>query len=268
MNNTLQGSSNAEYHANRSHLSSSQLKLILENPEQFYQEVVLGNKTNSNNDVFLEGHLTHSLILEPEKVNQEYAVFEGLRRSGKAYEDFIASPENANKKPVTKAMFLRSQKRLEAHKAHPASEILHKGGISEYTMVAELLGVPVKARADRIVFNEDASRIIDVKTTSMPSGREFFAETVKQYKYELSAALYCKIAEFVHNRPFEFYWEVHSKADEGVEFYKMSSSTSEKGYGLVVQALTLYKHCKETGIWAAPESKQKVNDSIYEILEV
>lgn len=86
--NILQGSSNLEYHADRTSLSSSNLKTILEDPHKFYNEWVLGNKkVEEEKPYFIEGHFTHTLLLEPELVSN-YVVYPGLRKHGAAFEQF------------------------------------------------------------------------------------------------------------------------------------------------------------------------------------
>lgn len=247
--NFLTGTSNADYHADRSHLSSSGLKLLLASPEQFYAEYVLGQRAQGDSPAFAEGTLVHSLILEPHLVEGEYAIFPGLRKSGKLWELFQA--EHAGRKIVSAAQMLRCEALARSYQNTRLAVELVSGGHSEHSMVSEILGVPVKARADYININK--RYIVDVKTTSSPTGTDFFKETIKQYSYDLSAALYCQIAHDTYKSLFDFYWLVLSKADQMCRVYKASSATLSGGAAQVTQALVTYKKCRETGIWQHPD---------------
>jgi len=238
-------STNTEYHASRSHLSSSMLKLILQSPEAFYEKWFGPTAPEETKDVFSEGSFVHTLLLEPHKVLTDYAVFTGLRKQGKAWEEFRAA--NPGKTLLSAPQVARCEELAKAATASTAAMELLSGGFAEHTMVGELLGVPVKARADYI--NIDKGYIVDVKTTSMPSDKEFFSVTVRDYGYQLSASLYCQIAEATYGKPFGFYWATVSKADKGCRVYKMSLSTAQEGAIMVSAALAQYKRRMVSGDW-------------------
>lgn len=253
--------SNSEYHANRTHLSSSMLKLLLKDPQEFYRQWVLGEKPVEDKPAFVEGSLTHTLCLEPEKLD-DYAVFQGLRRKGQVWDEFQAA--NKSKTIVTQAQLLRAERYREAcFNKKSASQLLSEGH-AEFTMHSELLNVPVKARADYI--NWPKQYIVDIKTTSQPSDIELFKYTCSEYGYDLSAALYCAIASNVFGHPFDFYWIVISKVDFTCEVYKASAVTLAKGTEAYMSALTLYKRCSVSGIWTHEKLKTERTDE--EILEV
>jgi hypothetical protein len=255
---------NEAYHANKSHLSSSSLKLLLESPQQFYREHVQGIRPqpveNPNFDI---GSYTHSLILEPEKM-AHYAVFSGLRKAGQEWETFKAA--HAGKTILSAPQVHRAKKLHTAYQARPEAIKMLSGGAAEHTMVAELLGVPCKARADYI--NIDKGYIADVKTTSFPADVDNFRDVVRRFHYDLSAAFYCDIAYRVYNKIFDFYFIVLSKSDFNCEVYKASTETLSAGAGFVTQGLVLYKQCKASGIWDHKQPASNFDSRDYEILEV
>jgi len=55
-------------------LSSSALKLLLDNPKLYYNDYVLGNKEVVKAKHFDEGSLVHCLVLEPENINDNFVV--------------------------------------------------------------------------------------------------------------------------------------------------------------------------------------------------
>lgn len=263
MNKLILGSSNADYHADKTYLSSSGLKTILKSAQQFKYEYVDGNKEQVDKPAFVDGTLLHALILEPDKIS-EYAVYPGLRKAGKLYEFFKA--ENIGKIIVTAAQMLRMQALYRSYNSFSIATSLLEGTLNEHNMVSEILGIPVKARADAISISRNC--IIDVKSTSMPSGADVFKQTIQDYSYHLSAALYCQIAFDTYGTLFDFYWLVLSKEDGQCHVYKASSDTLSKGLALVTQALVKYKRCLESGIWLDEQEKISYDNNNYEIEEL
>ncbi len=262
---TIFNSTNAEYHANTTHISSSGLKLLLKSSEDFYDKYIAKSVPNESKAVFDEGTFTHALLLEPEKVMTDFATYAGLRKAGAVYEQFAA--EHKGKIILSIAQVLRCEAMAKAAQSVTlVNEILNPCA-KEFTMLSTILGVPVKARADAI---DIAKRyIVDVKTTSMPTDVDVFRETVEQYAYDLSASLYCQIAFDNFGELFDFYFIVLSKADNGVGVYKASSKTLSAGAAKVTTALVKYKKCLSSNDWSNNSKKHEFNnESTTEILEV
>lgn len=254
--------SNAEYHADREYLSSSKLKLILESTEKFHHE--LSNPPEQQEGGHLDlGTYVHSLVLEPETVAAEYAIFQGFRRAGAAYEAFKL--QNPGKKIIALSMQNNGERLAASVQACPSALKLLKGGAPELSIATVLNDVKCKARFDYI--NVDEGYIVDVKTTRDTSGKEYFKEAVKQYHYDLSAALYATVATAYYKKPFKFYWVVISK--EGTpetRTYVASDKTMYKGAKEVELALDKYKKCSTTGIWLdEPTPERATVDEIEEI---
>jgi hypothetical protein len=256
---------NAEYHADKSYLSSSSLKKLLSDPEQFYKEFVLGEKKEvEQNSNFDEGSYAHSLLLEPEKIESEFRFFEGWRKAGHDWLKFEFN--NRGFIILSKPQKVRIEKLVIAAKNFkPAMELLQKG-LPEHTVVGELSNVPIKVRADYI--NIEDGYIADIKTTSYPADVESFKYTIDQYKYQLSAALYTMMFEKHYQKSFAFYFIVLSKKDTSCEVYKLSQHTLNKGKLMVLEALRKYNSCKESGNWLTDEKKSDIIDATYSILEV
>jgi hypothetical protein len=264
MKSKLLLSTDREYHADRTSLSSSNLKQILKDPQQFYQEWILGNKEDKKeNPAFLEGKFVHTLILE-EHLIEKYAVYMGLKRQGATWESFKA--EHAGKDLITIAQVQRCQALFKAYSARKEAMAMISGGVSEHTMLTTILDVPIKTRADYI--NIDKGYIVDVKTTAYPSDIDSFREVINQYSYELSAALYCQAAYNNYGKLFDFYFIVLSKADLTCDIYKASSDTLSKGSAMVTQALVRYKKCRASGVWDVEQPREAFDSKDYEILSI
>lgn len=255
---------NSQYHANRTHLSSSMLKLILKDIERFDREWNKGIKENESKPAFDEGSFTHSLILEPQYIKSQYAIFQGLRKAGSAFEAFKA--ENPGKTILSIAQKLKTEKLVEAYKARVEAVKMLQGGVAEVNLFGEILGVPMKIRPDYI--NVEQGYIVDVKTTAYPASIDAFKETIKDYMYDLSAALYCNIAYQNYHKVFDFYFIVISKSDLICDIYKASADTISNGLGLTISATMKYKRCKESEIWLDEQPKISYDSREYEIEEV
>lgn len=257
--------SNAEYHSDREYLSSSKLKLLLKDPADFYRQHIQGNSVQLAGAHLDEGTAIHTALLEPELFESEIAVFSGWRKQGDAYEQFCA--DNSDKLILSTPQKHRVDVAVKAAQRRPELLELLKGGLPEHTCATELLGVPVKARADYI--NIDKGYILDLKTTRHPAGSDLFKLTVAEYYYQLSAALYCQVMYDQYRKLFDFYFGVYSKTDEQWDVYKASSDTLVQGHAMTNKALITYKKCRETGIWAVDAlQKSALEFSEYEILEV
>lgn len=258
---------NNEYHADTEYLSSSDLKLLLSDLPAFHKKKILGEaEPQEEKAVFSEGSYVHSLILEPEKIDEEFAFFPGWRKQGLEFTDF--KKLNSDKIILSKPQKVRCQQYFEAYKRNPVANKFINGGFPEHTICVNRNGVPLKIRTDYI--NPDKGYIADVKTSGYPVDSDMFKETIKNFSYELSAALYCEVASQHYGRDFDFYFIAISKCDQHCEVFKASKDTLERGRVMMLRALKIYKNCLKTGDWTSSDIKPSTFDlnMEYEIVEV
>jgi len=258
---------NANYHADREFLSSSAFKLLIKSAAEFEKKYILNEEVEGLSGSFLdEGSLTHGYILEPDKVDEEFAFFPGFRKAGLEFQKFKA--ENRGKIIISASQKKRCLEYFEAYKKQEAAVKLISGGEAESTAAGDFMGIPVKVRADYI--NVEKGYIADVKTTAQASDQVTFIDTMERYRYDLSAALYLDVFEKAHQRELEFYFLVISKKEKTCDVFRLSQKSREKGYESLVGAAQKYKKCQETGIWvdSRDEAKQDLETDHYEILEV
>ena len=259
---------NEEYHGDKNYMSSSSLKMLLKNPSEFYDSHILKKERVINpktQNVFDEGSYAHTLILEPNMVDEEYAFYDGWRKVGKDWEQF--RDENKGKVILSKPQKVRVEKWVAAYRERAKQIDLIKDGYSEHTVAGNFLGVPLKVRADYI--NIEEGYIADVKTTSYSTDVDTFKYTIDQFYYQLSAALYCTMFEQHYGKKFDFYFIALGKKDNSCEIYKTSEETMEKGMQMVRQAIDVYKACKKSDNWTDPHRVSVIDtDEDYEILEV
>jgi hypothetical protein len=256
--------SNEKYHAEKEHLSSSNLKMLLKDTKQFYKDKILGEGEPLKGAFLDEGNYAHSLILEPHMVDEEYSFFEGNRKAGKDWKAFEAEHKDSGKIILSAPQKLRVENWVKAYNKRPEAVDLVKGANSELSLFSEMLGVPLKVRAD--IINVEKGFIADVKTTASDPDVDTFRFTVEQYGYDLSAALYVDMFSRKYEKPFDFYFIVLGKRTLTCEVYKASDLTLGKGRRKVMNAIKIYKGCLESGKWDSIKEVKPITD--YEILEV
>lgn len=263
LNHGLNVCSNEDYHADRQYLSSSVLKVIYESLADYKKYYIDGEKKAFGNENALqEGSLFHTKILEPHLESQQYQVFPGFRKAGTEFEQFKATADSRT--IVSAAQVAKVNSLVDAYKRDKNAVTLMQGTEPELTLCGMLHDVPIKVRFDAI--NIQQGYIADLKTTSYASGIDSFRQTLKDLKYELSAALYTEMAEQFYGKPFDFYFIVASKRDNECHTYKTSLQTMMRGRRMVLDACTKYKKAKESGIWV--EENRPVladSDSILEV---
>jgi hypothetical protein len=258
---------NEEYHGDHNFFSSSTLKLLLKDPHAFYLEKILKEEKPERavNNAFSEGSLVHSMILEPEMIPAEYAFFEGMRKAGADWKAFKEEHEGSGKVLMSQPQKKRCEYYVQSYEKNKAAVGLITGGEPEHTICVDYEGLNIKVRTDYI--NIDEGYIVDVKTSAFPVDVDNFKQTVEQWSYELSAALYCKVAEQYYGKPFEFYFVAIAKKEPDCQVYRLGEESRARGLQGIAEAIRVYRECLETGIWKSKVKNFEHSDD-YEILEV
>lgn len=186
---------NDEYHAEQAHLSSSRLKALL--PEHF--------KTGGSQDALDFGTLFHTVVLEPERVELDYAALDaekiGLKSDGTpaqnptmtaAWKKAVAEAEQNGKTVVAKDALERAEAMRDALLAHDtASRLLDAATKREESAFwIDDDGIAHKARFD----GRGPSFALDLKSTSAKPGERSLRYAVRDYGYHLSADHYLTVA--------------------------------------------------------------------------
>lgn len=256
---------NEEYHADTNYFSSSSFKLLMTDLPKFYREKILHEvEERAENPNFSEGSYVHSMLLEPERVAEEYAFFEGWRKAGKEWEAFKA--QHPDKTILSKPQQHRCQGWVASVERRREALALLQGGIPEHTICGTWKDIPVKIRCDYI--NVDQGYIVDIKTTGYPADADLFKRTIREYYYQLSAALYKEVASTFYKKNFDFYFIVISKPESVCDVYKMSEETMQEGYVYLTHAANKYIKAKGSNLWTEDELNRIIETGDYEIVEV
>lgn len=260
----LAGLNNEAYHANRTHLSSSMLKLLLKDTPEFNKQWNLKQfPVEAENPNFTLGSYIHALCLEPDVVDSQYAIWNGPRKAGTAFQEFKAA--NSDKKIISAPQQDMAMQLKAALFSDVVAPMLISGGHAEFNLVGDICGVPVKARTDYI--NLEKGYIVDIKTTSTDPDNDSFDLSAADYKYDLSAALYCQIAEQVYMRDFDFYFIILYKKHGVCRVRKASEGMLRCGKRLVYQSLRLFKACQATNNWVL-QSPPEIATIDYDVEEL
>ena len=100
-------------------MSSSNLKLLLKDTEKFHKEKILGEREPIKGNNLDEGNYAHTLILEPHMKEEEYVIFDGNRKAGKAWKDFEAQHKDSGKIILSAAQKLKVENWVESYKKRP-----------------------------------------------------------------------------------------------------------------------------------------------------
>jgi len=236
--------SNEDYHLDRNFESSSSLKLFLKDSREYYKKYILGEKREDTyKSAYDFGSYIHSLILEPEKTDDEFIIFDGLTRRGKAWTEFKEA--NQDKIIMTKSQDLMATSLINAYTDNKETQGLIQDGCPEHTLCTELEGINIKVRVDYI----KEGLVIDLKTTSDPVDKFSAAKTIIRFDYDLSAALYVDAFKEYSGKDHDFLFVFLNKQNNDVSVLKASANLLENGRRKYKAAIRGLQNARNTGIF-------------------
>ena len=246
---------NEIYHGDRTAISSSGLKLILQSPAHFVARQEQPEESTAAMDF---GSALHSALLEPVKYLESYVAKPELDRRTKEGKAMAASIDAAlsDKIKINPALMAGINAMVASAKRHPRVVEMLSVGEAEvsYLWKDETTGILCKCRPDWL--NDDA--IWDLKSCldASPSG---FSRACAKYGYHISAALYVEGVRRLtgKNLPFRF---VASEKDApyAVAVYEASEAFLRSGRRLVRQALDRLQACRKTGEWPSYQPEGQI----------
>ena len=262
--------SNDVYHAQPA-ISASWLKMLNKSPMHMWHAYINPEREKQERTpAMMLGSLTHTLVLEPQKFDSEYAVVpEGIDKRSKDGKALFAWIEGQGKTPVKAADLYECQMFAAALHANDVFQQIRKNEhVNESTYYWDDVetGLACKFRADTIVFPCDEypnGALTDVKTAASADpavfGRQFF-----DLGYHIQAAHYAEgfMDAFGTDEPPEFIFEVVEKsAPYIVQLYRVQESVMEYGFAERARLMTIAAECYEKKNWPGYTS-----DPVSEIL--
>lgn len=194
------------------------------------------------------GRLVHTLVFEPQKFGDEYAVFDGPTRRGKEWDAFNAANEG---RTIFKAdEFSEARAMADVVRRHPLVAPYLVGGEFErvLTWTDPATGIMCKAKCDWLI---PGRRILaDLKTTRSIERRRFAAD-VARYSY------YGQLAHYAAGVKHALGWEpqrriliaVEKAAPFDVAVYELDDAACTIGDEKAAELLAKLKACMELNEW-------------------
>lgn len=265
---------NEVYHADKSRIGSSGLKLIAKSPAHYYAEYLDPNRVRKEQSKALfEGSAVHAAILEPDVFEEEYVVLDDSKiiqeiggakpRSTTKYKEWLQSKQEviqAKKQTIldldTFNLCLRLRDTVWRHPI--ASQILSEGTAEERSDWTEPeTGALCKIKPD---FKSSSARlIVDIKTAEDASP-EKFGRSALNYGYHIQAPFYLDGARETGFDAEGFVFIVLEKTPPyAIALYYVDAETYNFGRETYLELLEVYLRCLKTGIWHGyPEEVQRL----------
>ena len=255
-----------DYYSLEEFISYSGLKNLKRSPAHYrqYKDEPLDVET----DAMAFGSAYHTFILEPEKFEQNYYVFdddaiyqvligEGFKspRSTKQYKEWAESEMRliGDRKTIEKSDFQKIKDMKDKLMSHYYCRALLSGGEAEYSITGKLQtsegDINLKARPDYVKANKHF--IIDLKTT-FDASEDGFARAAADNDYHIQAALYSDLMEMLtgDSRGWSFFFIAQEKRKPyAFNIFEASPQFIGQGRYEYEQLLKLYKMCIDNNKW-------------------
>lgn len=199
------------------------------------------------------GRAAHSLILQPERFDSEFAVAPDLDRRTKegkaAYAEHITSA--AGKDSLSQDEFETARDIADAFTTHKLGRsLLAKCPDRELSIVADVHGYPVKVRPDAVGELLSGKRIVlEIKTTTDASLSEF-ERAIANFGYGIQAALITRGLEAAGCPVEDFlFGVVESEPPHDVAVYRMDDRVIELFDERLPELLRTWHDCYRLNEW-------------------
>ncbi len=252
-----------EYHADKEHISASAVKKIKVSPLH-YREA----EDDKETDALLFGSAYHTYILEPDKFDKEYYIFDDSVVCGALIAKGVKSPRATNdykawyasevsfadgKTIINKEDYNKLAAMKARLMAHPYAKMLLHNGRNEVAYMGEIeteVGtIKVKIKPDH--FNDKKKIIADLKTCQSAS-LDDFPRHAAELGYHIQAAFYSDLLEKIDGdgRPYTFFFIAQEKkAPFAFNLFECSPQFISQGRYEYEMLLQLYKYCSDNNTW-------------------
>lgn len=198
------------------------------------------------------GQLFHAMALQPETVDEEFAVAPTVDRRTKAGKEAFAEFEkNAECKIVVTAdMYQQAKEMAEAlYRNGYVKKLLSGDKEKPFFWADDLTGEECKCRADCLTTVGENLIIVDLKTTENAETDAFMRSAVK-YQYDLQAAMYSEgVKANTSKKPLFVFVAIEKKPPYAVNILQADELFTKHGYDLYREYIGIYHDCKTTGEW-------------------
>ena len=205
----------------KTHLSYSALSQFKKSPNHL---LAYWNNEFKTTDAMQFGSLIHKLILEPNKFKDEFAVFDGARRAGKAWVEF--SETNKDKTIIKQSELDNAKTIIDNSMLNKVfNEMLSNKIETELKLDWTFKEVKFKGFIDLLTTYNDRQCIVDIKTTNDAGKR--FERDLYYNDYKMQLAIY----QDQFNKETDVYIvAIETSVPFNVQVYKLDESLLFKGF--------------------------------------
>jgi exodeoxyribonuclease VIII len=256
MNNSLLNNLSDEEYKGIDAINFSAFKHFLVSPKH-YQSYL--SQKQEETPAMRIGTAVHSLCLEPQKWDTEWAVCPEVDRrttAGKAmYAAFLEMSEGKKT--------LLSQEAILAHdvansvRSNKFFKKVTSGNVKvESVAVASFAGSNIKGRID--IYNEDLNICADIKTFAEIPTIDNIRRQIVRSMYNMQAAFYVRLIEHVYGKtPTFVFIFVEKQAPYSVALVEVSRYWIEHSLEEIEKGLCRYENCKASNIWNGLENENE-----------
>ena len=205
----------------KNNLSYSALTQFKKSPNHL---LAYWNNEFKTTDAMQFGSLVHKLILQPDTFGDDFAVFEGARRAGKAWQEFSQTNQD---KTIIKQSELDAANNIlnNAMKHEVVKTMLQNATAKELELNWKHKEVNFKGFADIITTFEGKQCVVDIKTTTDAGKR--FERDLYYNDYKMQLAMY----QDQFGKDCEAYIiAIETTTPFNVQVYKLDDSLLFKGW--------------------------------------
>ena len=230
-------------------LSYSGMKEILKSPAHYRHYM---DTPRVEKPAFDYGHIVHALVLGTDLQVVELPFTDYRTKAAREARDDVYAAGNT---PLKEGELDPLKEVAEAVLAHPTARALFENdGATELSMFAPdpTTGVWVRGRADKVSQWDDATVLVDLKTTPDADPREFNRKGIAGFRYYLQAHVYGQLWKWTHDgqpTPEMLFVAVSKTEPHLVSVNRLDWAYEDLGQTAMRTALDTYKWCLNTGEW-------------------
>lgn len=244
--------SNAEYHASAG-ISRSGISALQMSPLDYWLQYLDPNREKEPpSEAMILGTAVHTLVLEPDKFNDEFAIAPkmDLRTTIGKQQKALFESLSADKQIIKEESFELAKKMADAVlSSNKALQILN-GALVEKSIFWNDRETDALCKTRPDIWNKSVSVICDLKT-ARDSRPRYFARTVEDGNYHIQAAMQIDgIYSVTGKRPDDFIFIVVQNVPPYDPYiYRLDDEAIETGRREYKEALRVFKECMRTNDW-------------------
>lgn len=225
----------------------STLKHMAKSPRHYQHAVEAGWEPTSAMRLGTAAHVT---LLEPAKLANHYAVFEGTKnRNSNEWKEFEAKAKSEGRTAMYPKEIEPAFRIRDAVMSDPIAAKYVRGCDIEVTIVwvDEATGILCKGRVDALRRSDSCE--VDVKTCADATPL-WFARQLARLSYHMQRSYYADgIASIIKRQPEHRIIAVEQKEPHDVAVFQLNEAAMDAGRTMYRTLLERVKECRESGRW-------------------